>query len=216
MSVGLVTWAGALFGAWSLRSPSSSLLAIYPAVSLLAHSLIGPPLEHVWHLYPAQLFLFAGAIVGGDGLLRRLPLPALPSPLGAVLVGLAWALGSAFLLRFPELQRRDPWLFNRAASLTDMAAAIRSDVPPGEPISALEIGILGYETPNPYVDRAGLATPGLVWHEARRRTSLEDSLTRHPTDWLVIFESDYQRVAATFREVHRSEPYGPLLLVKRR
>lgn len=218
LAVSLVTWTAALAGLWPARrrSPFLALPALCAFLILVSYSLIAPPLEHTWHLYPAQLLLFTGALLGAARLLAVVREPAAARFLPPVTIALVLGLGVAFLLRFPGLHERDLFFGQRAAALEDMARTVERLVPPDAKVSALEIGILGYRTPNPYVDRAGLATPDLFWHDPARRTSLAQSLARHPTDWIVLFEQEYPPLADGFREVHRSGPYGPLLLVERR
>ena len=90
-------------------------------------------------------------------------------------------------------------------------------VPAGEPVSAIEVGLLGYLTPNRIVDRGGIVTPGLVWHAESRRTPIREALELHPTDYLIVPSLFYAEIRAETRVIRviPGNGYLTVLLVKR-
>ena len=226
---GLVVLAGAIFvsillgtaivKAWKAKQPIASAL-LFPVVLLGGYVSIGPPLEHTWHLYPAALFLCLGVILGILRLVcawapgRRLPIWfAWTSLAGLALIGFLY-LGS-----FPDKYKSDSFYAPRARALAEMGQLVSKRVPPHEPVSAMEIGIIGYFCRNPIVDRTGIITPGLYYHNSALHTSLFESMRLRPTNYLVAGFLDLPKLKAMGRfevlAVGHSPGYVPLYLLER-
>lgn len=219
-----LAFAGAIFGLYAIglvslarrRKPGAAIL-LYPLLFLFAYARVGPPVEHTWHVYPAQCFLYLGALIGLSEIFWRLPERAasLAAPARFAWVA-ATVLGVVYLAGFRETYAGDDHFGLRRQTMEDLAATVRVRAPPSSAVSALEIGILGYLCPNPIVDRAGLVTPGLLWHDASRRTPFLKTLRIHPTDYLVVTDAEYRLIAKEFEVLRASTAYGPLLLVGRK
>jgi hypothetical protein len=209
----------AFFKAWSNKEAIASVL-LFPVVLLLAYLLIGPPLEHTWHLYPAELLLYLGVVIGLLRLLQGwLPDRHPPAWLAWAAVAGMSALGLWHLGVFPTRYRSDLFYGQRARALAEMGRLVSARTPPEASVSAREVGILGYLCRNPIVDRTGIITPGLNYHHPRLYTSLTRTVQLHPTDYIVVemIELPEVSLAGSFEVLAagRSPGYVPFFLLAR-
>jgi hypothetical protein len=125
--------------------------------------------------------------------------------------------GFAYLAGFAKAVDADLFFGRRARALEEMARTIQDRVPPDQPVSVLEIGIIGYRCRNPIVDRAGIVTPGLAYHNTSLLASMREAWRLHPTDYLVVNPSEFPLVAGSVDVIRVVDGFGysPLALVRR-
>jgi len=183
---------------------------------VVGYGLLGVP-SYPWYSLPVT---FVAALMAGLGVVRlprllgRLGVPYSRVRLGvAVLVG-CWMLAAAWLPRV-DVVREDPG-DPRSESYLALAEWVRNNTDPGDSVAFMEIGYLGYFTPNPIVDLAGLVTPGVAAQV--QEGDFATGFWRHEPDyflylpdfdWALAGITSYPRFGRDYRAVATVRgPYG--------
>jgi hypothetical protein len=136
------------------RLPQLSGLVLFSILLLASYTVIGPPPEQHWHMYPVTLtagVLLALAVLTG---LQRL-VPRLPAVF--VTAGLALVMATGLhTLTWSRTIKTEFWLGHRQHCYEAVADWIKAHVPPGQVFLAREVGTLGFLTQQRMIDPFGL------------------------------------------------------------
>lgn len=192
----VVPWIG-LGGAVAAVASDRRFLvpALYPALHVATYAALGSDPGFTWHYYLLNPLGFLFVALGFEEIARvgwriarrllgdRLPADRLARPLAWIAVALVTVPLLAHLDRqMRHRYRPDPL----TVQLTSMGTWLREHYPPETSILHPAIGILGWESRLRIVDHAGLVTPGLYFYDDLRATPLEEVVSVHSPDLILL------------------------------
>ena len=184
--------------------PRLLVLVLFPLALWFAYGLIGPPVEHTWHMLPGMFLLVAAAALAWGSLF-----PGLEASRPVTLTAIALLLVSAVLLPGAAARERSGVEqgseYGRRVVLKDELAGVIDALGLNAASLAVgEVGYLGYRSGCRMIDASGLITPGIRGHgPLEERTSLEQLAAGWSPDLFAMPTAGWPDLAG-YRPLHTS------------
>lgn len=184
--------------------PELWVLGLFPLALWFSYALIGPPVEHTWHMLPAVLLAFLfGLLAWGELLGARERSRAVTAALLVLIALSLWQLGPR-TRRAAEAFTSLAEYGRRVLVKEELAGVIRALGLEDASLCAGEVGYLGYASGCRMIDSTGLITPGVRGHgPPAERTSLEELAAEHDPDLFVMPTQGWPGLSG-YRALHTS------------